>query len=160
MKRFVALLFGSAVLLGCDSPTDPPITLSVWQLETTVAVSSRAVSRAKAPEKLTAYIKVRNNRPFPVRIEPESSRVAAGDAFNGFGVRFSFLTTRVDSNGGLGSRAGMYWEEIVLRPGDWLQIDHDIGSLDGAPATWDGHYVIYSTLQGRPLPLMSFRVSP
>ena len=160
VKHLVAVLCATVALLGCESATEPPLTLSVWQLETTVEISSRAVSRANAPDKLMAFIKVRNTFPVPVRIEPESSRVAAGDAFNGLGVRFSFLTTRVDENGGLGSHRGMFWQEVVLDPGDWFQIDYEIGVLDGAPAEWDGQYVIYSTLQGRPLPLLTFRVGP
>ena len=157
------LLVGAGVLCflsGCEGATDPELALPVSKLVTTIEISARNISRAHPPDRLRVLVKITNPYAVRLRIEPESSRVSAGDAFNGEGIRFSFRTTRADQTGGLGSYSGMYPDDVVLEPYGWFEIPYVVGVLEVAPANWDGEFVVYSTLQGKPLPLVSFRVGP
>ncbi|MCC6242992.1 MAG: hypothetical protein IT353_09130 [Gemmatimonadaceae bacterium] len=147
-------------LAGCDSPTEPAPALSADQLETSVAISAREVSRANPPDSVVVRIRVRNPLPVSVRIEQDSSRYGDGDSFTGLGVRWSFVITRVDAPGGGGSSGGLAWQEIRLGPGDWVDFTRVIRPVGGVWTGWDGQYVVYSSLQGRPLPIVSFRVRP
>lgn len=160
MRALTTCVVVAAALSACDGPVSSVPTVPVEHLETSFRLSTSTVSRAHPPERLVATVRIRNPFAFKVQVAPESSYNHLGDAFTGYGLRFSFVTTRVDEHGGLGAYAGMYPGEIFLFPGQSFSFEYDVGTLDGAPANWEGRFVIHGTLQGDPLPLLSFRVVP
>jgi hypothetical protein len=158
MRDPVLLLACLVIAAGCDSAVAPVPVVAATDLETTVQVSAREVSRASPPDSLFIRIRLRNDRLHRVLVAQDSSRGTDEDLFIGLGVRWRFVITRVDAPGSGGASGGLAWQEIYLHPGDWVDFTHVIRPVGGSWDGWDGHYEVYSSLQGAALPPVSFRV--
>jgi hypothetical protein len=149
-----------AALAGCDAATAPVASVPARELEATVVVSHAEVSRASPPDSLVLRIRLRNTRPYTVRIAPDSAPGAPTEVFTGVGVRWRFeLVRTADSTTGNGA---FYFtrDEIVLSPGQVLELRHLVRPDGGVWTGWDGEYVVHATLQGTALPLVTVRFGP
>lgn len=144
------------MLLACGEVTEPVVTLPIAELETSVHMSQRWIARSNPPDSVVFSIRVRNQYPFTVRILPESSRAAAGDAFTGLGIRWTHeIRLAGEPSGGRGS--SMTWYEYTLPPGQSLWFPYVLRPYNG---DWgpDRTWHVHSTIQGMRLPLLIYRV--